>query len=258
MRNKTLLNYKKFEKDGFLEIHNIIDIKKLNKIHKKYKKIFFNREYSTGIHPDKVWWKKGDSNKIPRFIANAWKADYDIKSLVLSKKLSEIAAKLSGWSGTRVNEDSLIWVPPNCEGLRIHQDNPFHRWHKPGGVISAWIPIINTTKGATLEYYIGSHKKKIRKKQDLKKLKKYFVNLKKGSVVFHHGDLFHGAGVNKTKKERIAISIHFMHGNSQFHKTIKSPFYNRYKLHNSEKMLEEFFPKTWSISKDRSLFKIKN
>ena len=256
MKKKILLNYDKFNKDGFIEINNIIDIKKLNKIKRKFKKIFFNREYSTGIHPDKVWWKKGDSNNIPRFIANAWKADYDIKSLVLSKQLSEIAAKLSGWNETKINEDSLIWVPPKSEGLRIHQDNPFHRWHKPGGVISAWIPIIDTSKGATLEYFVGSHKDKIKNKQELKKYKKHFVNLKRGSVVFHHGDLFHGAGVNKTKKERIAISIHFMSGNSQFHQTIKSPFYNRYKLHNSNRMLDEFFPKTWSKKKDKNLYQI--
>jgi ectoine hydroxylase-related dioxygenase (phytanoyl-CoA dioxygenase family) len=256
VKHKITLDYKKYKKDGFIEIHNVINVKKIEKIKKKFKKIFLNQEYSTGIHPDKVWWRKGDSNKIPRFIANAWKADHDIASLVLSKKLSEIAAKLSGWNGTKVNEDSLIWVPPKCEGLRIHQDNPFHNWHKPGGVISAWIPIIDTTKGATLEYYVGSHKSKINSIQKLHKFKKHFVNLRKGSVVFHHGDLFHGAGINKTKKERIAISIHFMKGNSQFHKTIKSPYYNRYKLQNSTKMLNEFFPETWTSKKDKSFYQV--
>ena len=58
MKKKILLDFEKFNKDGFIEIHNIVDIKKLNKIKKKFKKIYLDQEYSTGIHPDKVWWRK--------------------------------------------------------------------------------------------------------------------------------------------------------------------------------------------------------
>ena len=247
---------KKYHNDGFLEIKNFFNLIELNKIVKKFKKIY-KGEYSTNIAPDKRWWAGRNSDKIPRLLANAWKADYDIASIVLSKKLGETAALLSGWKSTRINEDSLIWVPPKSSGLSYHQDNSYHNWHDPGGVITAWIPLINTlSNGATLEYFIGSHKNKIKKminyksfknfELDFKNLPKHLVNLNKGSVVFHHGNLWHGSRTNKTNKDRLALSIHFMNGRSKFHKTNNNSFYCRYKLIGSTKMLENFFPTTWS------------
>ena len=78
--------------------------------------------------------------------------------------------------------------------------------------------------------------------------------LKEGSVSFHHGKTWHGSGFNKTKKDRVALSIHFMNGKSKFHKKIKSPYFNHYKKFDSTTMEESFFPITWSENSYRSLF----
>ena len=51
-------------------------------------------------------------------------------------------------------------------------------------------------------------------------------------MVFHHGDMWHGSGFNKTKQDRITLSIHFMNGNSKFHDRIKNPHFNHYKILN--------------------------
>ena len=79
---------------------------------------------------------------------------------------------------------------------------------------------------------------------------------KKGSIVFHHGDTWHGSGFNRTRQDRITLSIHFMNGNSKFHNRIKNPHFNHYKIFNSLKMDETFFPITWHKSK-KTFFKDK-
>ena len=54
---------------------------------------------------------------------------------------------------------------------------------------------------------------------------------------------------HKTKHDRITLSIHFMNGNSRFHNRIKNPHFNHYKILNSSKMDETFFPVTWRKNK---------
>lgn len=250
-----------FDNNGFLELENVLDINLLKKIKKKYKKIF-NGEYETGIVPDKIKWVKGrDPNNIPRSLCNVWKSDSDIKKLVTSEIIGRYAAELSGWKKTKLNQDSLIWVVPNAGVVSFHQDNPYQDWHKPGGVITAWIPLTKTDKNsATLEYLVGSHKNKSSKRlgnfysqkhyqkidarllKNQKEYKRHYVEIDQGSLVFHHGNMWHGSGFNKTSNERISISIHYMNGNSRFSKKIKSPYFNHYKLNDKLVMDESFFP----------------
>ena len=265
---KKQLNKKviEFNKNGFVIFPNFLNLKDLNKIKKKYKKIFFDGKYETGIIPDKIKWVKDrDPNNVPRSVCNAWKSDHDVARVVLSEKISKFAAILSSWNSTRLNQDSLIWVVPKAGTVAFHNDNPYQDWHVPGKVITAWIPLEDTSiDGATLEYLVGSHKfgssKRINKfftnksyrsvsnfsLKNAEKFSRHFVVVKKGTVVFHHGDTWHGSGYNNTNKDRISLSIHFMNGKSKFHKKIKSPCFNHYKLINSDKMEETFFPITWS------------
>jgi len=224
-----------FDINGFIEIKNVIKIKLLKKIRKKCEKIF-NGQYETGVVPDKIKWVSGrDPNKIPRSLCNVWKSDKDVKKLVFSKIIGQYAAELSGWKKTKLNQDSLIWVVPKAGAVSFHQDNPYQDWHTPGGVITAWIPLTRTTKkSATLEYLIGSHKNT------------FYIEVNAGTIVFHHGNMWHGSGYNKTFSDRISVSCHYMNGNSKFSKKIKSPYFNHYKLNNKLIMEDTFFPTIYS------------
>ena len=257
-----------FNKNGFVIFENVLNKNELNKVRKKYKKIF-KGHYETGVVPDKIKWVYGrDKNNIPRSVCNAWKSDYDVARVVLSKKIGQLVASLQNWNSTRLNQDSLIWVVPGAGSVAFHQDNPYQDWHTPGKVITAWIPLENTSKErATWEYLVRSHKhgttkrltkiftnqsyRSISKKllSNADKFGRHYVIAKKGSIVFHHGDMWHGSGFNKTKQDRITLSIHFMNGNSKFHDRIKNPHFNHYKILNSSKMDETFFPVTWHKSK---------
>jgi phytanoyl-CoA hydroxylase len=256
---------KKFNQDGFIEIENFFKKKEIQKLKKKYKKIFFGN-YSTGVVPDKIKWVNGrDPNNSPRSLCNVWKSDLDIAKIVLSKSLGKLVSSLTNWKSVKLNQDSLIWVTPGSGTVAFHQDNPYQDWHIPGKVVTVWIPLSNTVRnGGTLEYLVGSHKenvsdrlnkfysnkdyRKINKKllNNPSKFKRHFVCLKSGSLAIHHGNMWHGSGYNMTSSDRISLSIHFMPGNSIFHKKIKSPYFNHYKLINSSKMYETFFPTTWS------------
>lgn len=271
--NPLKINTSKFNKDGFIEIPDVFNIQELSKVKSKYKKIF-EGQYSTGVVPDKIKWIRGrDKNNIPRSLCNVWKSDYDVAKIVMSRKLGKIISKLTNWKSVKLNQDSLIWVTPGAGTVAFHQDNPYQDWHTPGGVVTAWIPLNNTTQSsATLEYLVGSHKEKISKRlskfysnKDYRKIDKsllknsdkfqrHFVALKAGSISVHHGNMWHGSGYNKTSKDRISISIHFMDGSSKFHKKIKSPYFNHYKINKNNKMVESFFPTTWSNAKNKKYF----
>jgi ectoine hydroxylase-related dioxygenase (phytanoyl-CoA dioxygenase family) len=256
---------KEFNKKGYVVFENVIDLKDLKKIKSNFKKNFYGK-YSTSIVPDKIKWKPGrDSLKIPRSLCNVWKSDLNIAKVVLSKSVSYLASKLMKWNSVRLNQDSIIWVVPNAGAVSFHQDNPYQDWHTPGKIITAWIPITDTgINSGGIEYLPYSHKKKGGKRLDkffsskdyrfpLKKkygkniVKKIeIIDIKVGSIVFHHGDIWHGSGFNQTKTDRIALSIHFMNGKSKFHPKIKNPQFNHYKLFDTLKMEESFFPITWS------------
>jgi len=261
-----------YNDDGFTIIEDIINIKKLKKVESKYKKIF-NGYYQTEILPDKVKWKPNrDSNNIPRSLCNVWKSDTDVAKIVCTEIISSIAGQLMKWDSVRLNQDSLIWLVPKAGCVNFHQDNPYQDWHTPGGVITCWIPLTSTNiNSGSIEYLIGSNKKKISnrlknfyandyrsvinkylKNDDKDKIKT--MSLKAGSIVFHHGNTWHGSGFNKTSKDRISLSIHFMNGKSKFHPKIKNPFFSRYKKFDSLSMDESFFPITWSKKAKKKRF----
>ena len=69
---KSQLKEKKefFNKNGFVVFENVLSKNDLNKVRKKYKKIF-KGQYETGVVPDKIKWVYGrDKNNIPRSVCN--------------------------------------------------------------------------------------------------------------------------------------------------------------------------------------------
>lgn len=274
MEKITLDQKKKFKKNGFLIVKNCLDKNLLKKIDKTKKK-FFELKYETGIFPDKIKWTFNERDKKSvRSQCNIWKADRIFAKIALSKEIGKISSKLMGWNGTRLNQDSLIWVMPNSGGVNFHQDNPYQDWNTPGKIITCWIPLKKTSqKSATLEYAIGSHKwgkGKTMKNFFCKNYKKIFlkkfnnknpvfkkIEINIGDVVFHHGNIWHGSGKNLSKVDRVSISLHLMSEKSKFHPKINNPIFSRYKKFQSLEMDENFFPIIWNKNNKISKF-IKN
>mgnify|MGYP001165316678 CR=1 FL=1 len=265
------VDIKKFNEDGFVIIKNVFDANYIDNIRRNCIKLF-NQNYETGLLPDKIKWKKTDiKSKAPRSLCNIWKSNRFVADISLNKKIGKIAGYLMNWSSVRLNQDSVIWVPPKSGNVSFHQDEPYQDWHIPGKILTAWIPLLKTfKKGGTLEYVPGSHKWKTSKrlnqflgakdymyhlkKNTKKKIKIYSVELNKGDVVLHHGKMWHGSTINKTSLDRISLSLHLMNGKSKFHPKIKNPLFSKFKIFNSTKMEESFFPIIWSKKNYRSKF----
>lgn len=264
-----------FNKNGIVLISNFFDEEFLNKSIDRFDEIF-SGNFETNVLPDKVkWLKNREPESLPRSMCNIWKSDRVVASLTLDIRMAELAAKLMNWKGVRLNQDNIFWVPVGVGSTGFHQDNSYQDWHEPGGVITGWVALNDIDEnGASLEYAIGSHKWKLSKrienfrqplnyKSDLIKtfnsskekslvLKK--IPMKKGDVLFHHGNIWHGSNYNNSKNDRKSVSTHYMNIDSVFSGKYKSPMFNHYKLHNSNIMLEDFFPILWDYNNNRSKF----
>jgi len=252
-----------FYEEGYVVVRQLIDASVCDAIKEECEKILFGN-YSTNIIPDKVKWDPKDKDNTPRSICNGWKSSHYLTTFIRSNPINFLAMKLMNWNSLKLNQDSIIFLPPNAGGVTMHQDNSYQDWHSPGGVITAWIALSDCNKDCGgLEYIPKSHLWKISDRvdnfitapnhkydiyaknaaklqgNDFKIVKPIF---KKGDVGFHHGLCWHGSANNINGNTRSAYALHFMNGISTFNECI-SPFFSRYKLHNSYTMDDAFFPK---------------
>ena len=148
-----------FREDGFLFLDTFISEELVSEVITRFEHVF-SGEFETGVLPDKVKWQKDvDSDDIPRSLCNVWKADRTLAKVVLAETIGSVSAQLMGWSGTRCNQDFIMWIPPGAGTICFHQDNSYQDWHVPGDVVTCWIPLSSTKEDAgTLEYVKGSHK----------------------------------------------------------------------------------------------------
>ena len=60
-----------------------------------------------------------DLPDVARHMANAWKADLTVAKLALSADVGHAAARLAGWSGVRLGQDTIWWTAPKTGPSRI-------------------------------------------------------------------------------------------------------------------------------------------
>jgi hypothetical protein len=97
----------RFERDGFLVVERLLDTSQTEELRDRFPRLFAGK-FDTGVYPDEWYWREGMSlPDVTRHMANAWKADLTVAKLVLSESLGRCAADLSGWSGTRLGQDTI-------------------------------------------------------------------------------------------------------------------------------------------------------
>ena len=260
---------KKFEDDGYLILPQFLEINKIDNLADNFDNLF-SGIFETGIEPDEWNWKKGkDPNNITRQICNAWKSDSNIKKIVTHQLLGRACAELMGWTGSRLLQDNVLWKPPGGKTLAYHQDAAYDDWVIPQTMMTCWMPLDDVSKEkGTLEYVKGSHKwglvppsgqfhspenyknelEVFAKKND-KEIHIQYVEVPAGGVSFHHGQTWHGSGINTSKDDRRAIVAHCIPSSAKFHPTNvggTARIYKKYKKINSDEMDESFFPILWS------------
>ena len=122
----------RFRRDGFVIIEEgLVPMAAVEVLRQRFAAIF-DGDYSTGIAPDEVNWKKGrDRNDVTRQICHGWRADDLIAAQVLSETTGRIAARLGGYRGTRMLQDNCLWKPPGTKSLGMHQDGSYADYLAP-------------------------------------------------------------------------------------------------------------------------------
>lgn len=259
----------RFERDGFVLFDKFLEAEEVEALRSRFEPLF-RGEWETGLAPDEVNWQEGrDRPERARQLCNAWKSDYTIASIVLDRKIGEIAARLSRWPGARLHLDNVLWKPPGAKALVMHQDGSYNDYMVPNNMTSLWMALDDTRASAgTIEYVRGSHKwpKASKPRQFL--VDDYrapmheaarragvgepdivAVELPAGGLAIHHNLTWHGSGANtETTVMRRAGVAHCISSETRFHPTNNTNVYVRYRRYGDTGMDESFFPILWHES----------
>jgi phytanoyl-CoA hydroxylase len=160
-------------------------------------------------------------------IVNIWQASPAFQALVTNRRITEMAAQLSGAKELRLWHDQIQYKPKEQGGrLHWHQDSPLWPTLQPkDGQITAWVALDDAEADNGCMYMVpGSHKWGDRQAQinqlpEGSRLPESFEGhplhfimcpVKKGHVHFHHSLTWHGSGPNHSSRPRRAIAIHLM------------------------------------------------
>ncbi len=263
----TSRHIEQYKEDGFIVFESFLELDEVKLLKSRFEPLF-RGEWATGLAPDEVNWQEGrDRDGRTRQLCNTWKSDYSVASIVLQPTIGRVAAQLSGWEGTRLHLDNLIWKPPCASGLTMHQDGSYNYYMVPNAMTSIWMALTDTCADAgTVLYVRGSHRWGEAPKPKSFLVEDYLapmyeaakhagvkdpdivaVEVPAGGLAVHSEWIWHGSGPNTAPNERQAVVAHCTPSITRFHPTITTHVYARYRRHGDTSMDESFFPILWTL-----------
>lgn len=264
----------RFRRDGFLVLERCLPDAAVAELRERFPRLFAGR-FDTGVYPDEWYWREGMSlPDVTRHMANAWKADLAVARLALSADIGRTAARLAGWSGARLGQDTIWWKAPRTKPIAHHQDSSFMDVLDPAATVTCWVTLDDTRRDAgTLEYVPGSHlwpltplPEAFHGQDDYRAQMRLaaeqagvvppepvMIEVPAGSCVFHAGEIWHGSGPNTTGDVmRRAIGIHLLPAGARFSDRPGGYIYRRYQRTGESALDESFFPVLWSADGHRT------
>ncbi len=258
----------RFRRDGFVVFERVLSEERVAALRERFPKLFAGT-FDTGVYPDEWYWREGMSlPDVTRHMANAWKADLSIARLALSADIGRAASLLTGWSGTRLGQDTIWWKAPRTKPIALHQDSSFMDFLDPPATVTCWVTLDDTHRDVgTLEYVPGSHlwpltalPEQFHGQDDYRAQMRVaaaaagqqapdpvYIEVPAGSVVFHAGEAWHGSGPNVTgDRMRRSIGIHMVPEHACFSDRPGGYIYRRYQLTGDSRLDDSFFPVLWS------------
>ncbi|MGI2904427.1 phytanoyl-CoA dioxygenase family protein [Tolypothrix sp. VBCCA 56010] len=228
----TSEDVQKFRNDGVLLVPNILEPSIIAKILARIPSML-KGEYATGIKPAEI---KIDPTNTQQISGKLWESEPEIKAVVLDPELGRACAILGDWEqyGSKAVHSSLWRKPPGAPETTIHQDAAYVDTFIPNKLITALIALENMTiEAGSTQYILGSHKwglgrrvRSLRESEDYTAEAKtaareagvgnfeiFTTNVESGTIVFHDGLLWHGAGRNNSQQQRVALSCAIMPAN---------------------------------------------
>lgn len=157
-------------------------------------------------------------------LMNLWVDDAEIKKLVFSKRIAQIAAQLLNATGVRLYHDQALFKEAGGGITPWHADQYY--WPlTTDKTITAWIPLQATPlEMGPLEFSAGSHKivqgrelsigdeseTLMSKRLKVSDFPHVIEPFDAGEISFHSGWVFHRAGANTTDKTRRVMTIIYM------------------------------------------------
>lgn len=264
-----------YQENGYLIKDRIVDDATVERLREAMDRLFAG-EYASGLMPDEVNYSPKQPDQLAtRQLCGVWKSDPVMAEVLLAPETGKAIAKLSGWSGTRLAQDNILYKPPGGgKSIGLHQDAAYAVWSTSPTWTSMWIALDDTTAdGGTLEFMPRSHKwphagvieqfhapedykkdyKRVAAEQGQSDLESVKVVVPAGGGSFHDGWLWHGSGPNATGGIRRSVVSHCQPADSQY--TNECGYvYSRYKRFGTNEMDESFFPILWREDGYRSPF----
>jgi ectoine hydroxylase-related dioxygenase (phytanoyl-CoA dioxygenase family) len=211
-----------YEKNRYIKLKDVLDKEVLAAFNE-----IISRKVNELKKEDKPIDQRDTYGKAFLQLFNLWTQDDQIKSLVLSKRLGQIAAKLMQVEGVRIYHDQALFKEGGGGITPWHADQYY--WPlQTDKTITAWIPLQATPiELGPLEFSAGSHQivegrelaigdeseTVIQQKLRVTDFKHVIEPFDSGEISFHSGWVFHRAGANTTNQMRKVMTIIYMDKN---------------------------------------------
>ncbi len=165
-------------------------------------------------------------------IFNLWKQNEEVKKLVLSKRLAQIAADLMGVERVRIYHDQALFKEAGGGITPWHADQYY--WPlDTNNTVTAWIPLQETPlEMGPLEFSAKSHQiifgrdlkigdeseAQIRENLRINNFEHIVEPFEVGEVSFHSGWVFHRAGANQSNQMRKVMTVIYMDAEARLKK----------------------------------------
>ena len=208
-----------YEKNRYIKLKDVLDKEVLVAFNE-----IISKKVSELTKEDKPIDQRDTYGKAFLQLFNLWTIDDQIKSLVLSKRLGQIAATLMQVEGVRIYHDQALFKEGGGGITPWHADQYY--WPlQTDKTITAWIPLQATPlELGPLEFSAGSHQivegrelaigdeseTVMQQKLRVTDFKHVIEPFDVGEVSFHSGWVFHRAGANTTNQMRKVMTIIYM------------------------------------------------
>lgn len=184
-------------------------------------------------------------------IMNLWRHDENVKKMVMSRRLAQVAADLLGVKNVRIYHDQALFKEPGGGPTPWHQDQYY--WPiDTHNTITMWMPLVDiNTEMGMLTFASGSHEKGSVFDHEISDesenaFDKYVEensfpvtlteNMKAGDATWHYGYTIHKAPGNDSDKMREVFTIIYIADDA--------------KITQPKNQWQEADLKTWLLSKE--------
>ena len=211
-----------FQKNKFIKIKQVLDQPTLD---------YFNKIISEKVNElnniETPLEKRDTYGKAFLQLMNLWREGKEIKKLVFSKRIAQMATDLMQVEGVRLYHDQALYKEAGGGITPWHADQYY--WPlQSDKTITAWIPLQKTpTEMGPLEFSAGSHiiqegrelaigdesEQVMTQRLRVTDFTHIIEPFDVGEISFHSGWVFHRAGANTTDQIRKVMTIIYMDKN---------------------------------------------